>query len=277
MANVSNEQIIIEKRLGKAPQRSHPKLLQLSNYLEAPIVIPEEYDFWKKRKPLPIRDLGNNQYGNCTVASQVILAEYMERIEQRRTITIPKEEIIRVYLQLTARLYGGGDTGAYELDALSNWRKPEYSFKDAKGRAYTIDAFTRVNQSNIEEVKKALILSGAHGIKVCFNLPWAWAMRYDNVWDIPEGQMPIGQWQPGSWGGHSMTAIAKYDKDWLYLPSSWNQPMGKISWRAFAIYCDEAYLVIDSVNAWKKKRVQELDLNKLVSDVNQVSSQKIVV
>jgi hypothetical protein len=43
-----------------------------------------------------------------------------------------------------------------------------------------------VNQANIEELKKALFLAGAHGMKICFNLPWAWSQTLE--WDIPEGQ-----------------------------------------------------------------------------------------
>lgn len=277
---VSYEQESEIGKLGKAPAKGSTKLLSLSDYTAESGPPPIKYDFWKNKKPLPIRDLGNNQFGDCTIASQVLLAEYMERLEQRRTINIPKENIVKTYFALTQRLYGGGDTGAYEIDALSNWRKPDLTFQDVKGRPYVIDAYTAVNHRSVEAVKNALVLSGAHGIKVCFNLPWAWASRRDMVWDIPEGQQPIGNYLPGSWGGHSMMALGKYDENWLYLPSSWNVPMGKISWRAFAIYCDEAYMVIDSVNAWKKRLAGQdlninIDMNALVSDVNEVSSQKI--
>jgi hypothetical protein len=270
---VTFEQIVEGKRLGKAPSRSHPKMLNLNNYTTEIADPPKTYDAWKKNKPLPIRDVGNNEYGNCTIASQVLLTEYMERQEQKRTIHIPKEN-------LGCRHYGCGDYGAYEIDALNNWRRPDLTFRDDKGRPYTIDAYVRINQSDLKAVKNAIVLSKAPGIKVCFNLPWAWAMRGDMVWDIPEGQSPTGIYMPGTWGGHSMMALDKYDENWLYLPHSWNVPMGKISWRAFSIYCDEAYMVIDSVNSWKKKLEAEevnvkLNLDAIVSDVNSVSSQKI--
>jgi hypothetical protein len=42
-----------------------------------------------------------------------------ERIERRRTINLDDQEVIDKYLAMTSRLYGGGDTGAYEEDALS--------------------------------------------------------------------------------------------------------------------------------------------------------------
>ena len=266
-----------ERRLGKSFARSSKKMLLFSNYVKPTLVVPEKYDFWSRRRPIPYHDWGNNTFGCCTIASQGELAEYMERLEERRTITIPKQNIIDTYFAMLKRVYNTTeDAGAYENDALDNWRNSDYTFRDAKGRPLTIDAYTKINHANIAEVKQALFLSGSKGIKCCFALPIAWSRRTDNVWDIPEGQQPTGEYTPYSWGGHSMTAIAKYDKDWLYLLSSWNMPMGKISWRAFAIYCDEAYSVVDSVNAWKKRLTnREMNLKALVSDVNCVSETKI--
>lgn len=85
-------------------------------------------------------------------------------------------------------------------------------------------------------------------------MPLAWANLPMNnqTWDIPAGQQPIGKWRPYSYGGHSMSAAEGYDENWLYLDHTWQCPIGKISWRAFAIYCDESYMVIDSVNEWRK-------------------------
>lgn len=271
----SNE---LQRKLGKVNAvKGSMKTLHLSSYAKAPLIIPEVYDYYKNKKPIPIQDWGNNDNGDCTIASQGEGAQFMERQEQRKTVVIPKENIIETYYNMVERVYGvREDSGAYELDALNNWRNPDYTFKDSKGRPFTIDAYTKVNHSNISEVKKALYLSGAKGIKVCFALPWAWANSLDNVWDIPEGQKLTGDWTPYSWGGHSMWVISKWNKDWLWVPSSWNMPMGKISWRAFAIYADEAYMVVDSVNQWKKRLdKKDFNLSKLVSDVNMVSDIKI--
>jgi hypothetical protein len=271
---VHYEQEVEGKRIGKAPAKSHPLMLNFSNYAKADIIIPEKTSFWKNRTAFPIRHYGNTMYGDCTKASQAILATRMERIESRITIMITDEEIINNYLAMSQRLYGGGDNGAYEIDALSEWRKKDLTFRDVKGNPLTIDAFTRVNHGSIAEVKKAIFLGGAHGIKVCFNLPAAWQRTL--TWDIPVGQQPVGIYLPGTWGGHSMAAVRDYDKDWLYLDHTWNTPAGKISWRAFSIYCDEAYSVVDSISAWRKRLSnKEMNISKLVSDVNVVSSTKI--
>jgi hypothetical protein len=158
---------------------------------------------------------------------------------------------------------------------LNNYRNKDYTFRDKYGRPYTIDAYTAINHRNIQEVKNAIYLSGAKGIAVCFALPLAWARLTHGTWDIPEGQQPIGDWLPYSWGGHSMWSIAKYDEWGLTLPSTWKMPDGKISWRAFSYYCDEAYLIIDSVNYWKKTLSKEFNVKKLIGDVNDVSDVKI--
>jgi hypothetical protein len=264
-----------ETRLGKAPARSHPLMLSFSDYSKAGVVVvPPKTSFWKKRAPFPIRSYGNTAYGCCTKASQAILATKMERIEFRRTITITDEEIVNNYLRMTSRLYGGGDSGAYEMDALNEWRNPDLTFRDTKGHPLTIDAYTRVNQVNIDEVKRAIFLGGAHGIKVCFNLPIAWARTYD--WDIPIAQAPIGAYLPGTWGGHSMCSALDYDENYLYLDHTWNVPGGRISWRAFSIYCDEAYSVIDSVAIWKNRLTKkEMNIPALIGDVNAISDVKI--
>lgn len=277
-----NNQWLKNKRLGKAQAKSHPKMLQLTDYAKANIVIPEATTFWKRRAPFPAKSYGNRTNGCCTRASQAAMAVKLERLEQRRTIEITEDEVLRVYYDMTARLYEGGDTGAYELDALGEWRKPDLTFRDTKGRPHTIDAFVRVNNFSNEEIKKAIFLSEAHGIKVCFNLPWAWSNTL--VWDIPAGQQPIGKYQPGSWGGHSMTSAEDYDKDWCYINHTWfdlsagqaREVIGKVSWRAMSIYCDESYMVIDSINAWKKRiDTKNLNLNAIKADVNLASSQKI--
>lgn len=268
---------ITQRRLGKAPARGHAMMLNFSDYAKKSIAIPETYNYYKRKVPVPVQDWGNTEFGDCTIASQGILSQYMERQEQRRTVAITRDSIIDTYFNMVERVYGSReDMGAYEIDALNNWRNKDYTFKDVKGRAYTIDAYTRINHSNISEVKKALFLSGAKGIKVCFSLPWAWAIQDASLWDIPENSKLTGDYAVGSWGGHSMTAIANYDTNFLTLRHSWNIPDGKISWRAFAAYCDEAYLVIDSVNDWKKKlNKKEINFSALVSDVNMVSDVKI--
>jgi hypothetical protein len=264
------------KALGKKPAISHPKMLQAANfYTEAAAVIkpPDVFNAFKSKAPFPLRHFSNNRRGSCTRASQAFAQLADERQEQHRTILLTDEEVERVYFLMEEKYYGGGDQGAFEIDALSCWRKEDMTFKDTKGRPYTIDAFTRINHTSIEEIKKALFIMANHMIKLCFNLPAAW--QTTNVWDIPEGQSLTGIWEPGSWGGHSMTAKAVYDTWGIRgVFSTWAEPDTQVSWRGIMAYCDEAHNFIDSINSWKKmKSVNKLiDLSNLKAEVNKISS-----
>lgn len=262
--------------LGRLPAKSSRKALQFSDFFRF-LKLPASSNTWAKRQPIPIRSFGNTQVGDCTIAKQAVAAMRFERLEQRKTIAIADEEVTRVYFAMTSRLYGGGDTGAFETDALDNWRNPELTFKDDAGHPYTIDAYLRINASNHDEVRAAIALSAAKGIAVCFNLPQAW-QGHDDRWDAPpSGQSPIGAWLPGSWGGHSMNCFG-YTAEGLLVDMTWDVPPVLVTWDAAAIYMDEAHLIIDSVDSWRAQassKAGTLKLTQVVEAVNDVSSRRI--
>ncbi len=279
--NENNEMIsddaLFPGRLGKLPAKTSMKSLLLSDFTRQATaeLPPAKTDFWRKRKSFPLRTFGNTKYGCCTRAKQAIAMMRMERIETGKLIEITDEEIIRVYTDMSNRLYGGGDNGAYETDALSEWRKPDLTFRDKKGNPLVIDAFLKIQHSSLEAVKNAVWTAQAHGIAVCLNLPRAFAAKGLTVWDIPENEPLIGDKMPGTWGGHSMW-VNEYNEFGVRHPTTWGLPDIWISWRAFLAYCDEAYLVIDSADKWRKQAANKfLNLDAVVEAVNGVSAQKI--
>lgn len=266
-------------KLGRLPLRSDTRALQFRSFLRR---VAAEADppadttrFWKRRAPFPLRHFGNLQHGDCTIAKQAVAAMRMERLETRRTPRIGDQAVVLVYYQMTQRLYGGGDTGAYETDALNNWRDPDRTFRDMSGRPLTIDAYLRVDAMDHTEVKRAIALSGAHGIAVCFNLPKAWqGLDPPKEWDAP-GVPPTGIWEPGSWGGHSMWAVS-YNKLGPVVAHTWDLPPQQVTWEGAALYMDEAHLVIDSLDYWRKKKPAALkalkfaDIRDAVNDVSSI-------
>jgi hypothetical protein len=276
-----NEQPIAGKRLGKLPRMSDRRALMLASFMPQidPAKLPKATHFWPRRKGFPLDTYGNNDHGCCTRASQAHAIMRMERIEQRRTVEITTDEVLSRYYDMTQRLYGGGDTGAYEIDALREWRNPDLTLRDVKGRPHTIDAYTALNPANINELKFALATSGAHGIKVCLNLPAAFQrINPPQDWDCPADNDPRSRdydWRPGTWGGHSMKA-RDYDEIGLWLVHTWGFIDQRITWRAVARYVDEAHLYIDSVNSWKRqRRLPSRTLAAIVDAVNQVSDIKL--
>lgn len=285
--NAANENVLVtEQRLGRMPRRSSVKALHLSDFIKpkAVIELPTRTTFWTRRKAFPIRSFGNNRFGNCTRAKQAIASMRMERIETRRNPIITDDEIIRVYKEMTTRRYDAdwehdpvsADTGAYETDALSDWRNPETTFKDTKGRPLTIDAYLRINAADHHALKEAVFTAGAHGIAVCLNLPLAFArIQPPQPWTIPPGQMLLREWMPGTWGGHSMWAV-DYDEKGITLVHTWDMQDQLLTWEAAAAYLDEAHIVIDKINEWKKKpQAKVLDLSNIIASVNEVSSYPI--
>lgn len=271
------------KCLGKRPARGDVRTLNFARFVQLDRV-PKAYDPWRRRAPFPARSFGNRDEGCCTKASQAIAAMRFERLETRATPRITDAEVHRVYREGCQRHYGTtDDVGMYELDALSDFRNPDFTFRDDRGHPITIDAFTAVNHRDVEEVKAAIALSGKWGIKVCLNLPLAFG-RIDPpaAWDVPDGQALTGDWEPGSWGGHSMFADS-YDATGVRLCHSWFDGAGveyhqRLTWRAFAAYCDESYWLLDSVDAWRKRPASEraaVDLAGIVKAVNRVSPVKI--
>jgi hypothetical protein len=268
-----------DKKLGKRPAFARPTSLHLAHFIKADAPPPPPvFNFWEHRAPFPLETFGNTEHGCCTIAKQGVAAMRHNRLEDRQTPTFTTDEILRVYYALTTRLYGGGDVGAYEEDALNNWRRADLTFRDTRGRPHTIDAYARVNPRDLTEVKRAISLSESKGAALCLALPWAWA-RVDppRAWDVPaDGRFTDG-WEPYSWGGHSLYSAGHYDERGLYVTHTWGIPEQLVTWAAVAAYCDEAHMIVDSVNTWGRRPPVEaaLDLPALVDAVNQVSSVKI--
>jgi hypothetical protein len=264
-------------RLGRRPHKTSRRALQFSHFSKA-LSLPKATNHWTRRKKLARRSYGNNILGNCTIAKQVVAAQFMERLEQpRRRFEVTTEEINRVYLRMTDDLYGGGDTGAYEDDALNRWRNPELTFRDTKQNPYAISAYLKINAADHDELKLALALAGAKGIACCMNLPRAFEDQDPPAkWDVPDDTPMVGPLTPGGWGGHSMWFI-DYTEEGMIPWHTWDDlETNVVTWDAVAAYLDEAHLVIDAMNPWRKKLQAQstgrLDLGGVRDAVNAISS-----
>lgn len=262
---------MVVKRLGKNSVKHDLRNLLAADYLE-PGVFPEAYDWQKHRAPMPARTFGNDSYGDCTLASQANALARLERIEQRRTILLADQLVIQNYLEMT----GGADDGWYELEALKRWRTT--GFSPRVDRPYTIDAFTQIHTTNVDEMKAAIWQFKV--IKMCFQLPIAWSSIE------PEGYAPPGtmtglwttgtgsDYDEGSWGGHSMS-VDGYNPVGAWAIHSWYvgaKPARQlVTWDAIQKYADEAYSIVDSFDAWRKRK-PVFDLKALKADVAEVTA-----
>jgi hypothetical protein len=265
-----------DKCLGKLPAKAGPKALMYRSFATLTTTVPEKTNYWVKRKPFTPQTWGNDQEGCCTIAKQANMFRRFERLElKNQTIVIPTQEVHRVYRDLTSRLYGSGDTGAYETDALDCSRREATALRSDKGRPLILDAYLRVDPKDLQAVRNAMYTAGGHGLAVCLALPMAYQeIEPPNDWTTPpEGTAFVNEWEPYSWGGHSMWAV-DYDKFGVWLEHTWGIPLQRITWAAFSAYCDECHIVIDSVDKWRRTRTS-IDIPAVVDAVNDVSSQKI--
>ncbi len=106
--------------------------------------------------------------------------------------------------------------------------------------------------TDLDEVRWAIRQSPVGGVKLCLTLPSAWQ-------GIAPRRRGTCRRRPGG----------------VSLVHTWLLPNQKLTWAALAMYCDEMYTIIDSVNAWKRKRPNAYDYPALVKAVNKVSSTRI--
>ena len=244
-------------RLGKREAVSDPRTLMLGNFIE-PRVVPSKHDFDQGRAGFPLDPWGNDQWGNCVKVGEANQLVRLERLEQRRTLKLTADHVVKAYAEESERQFGvrpsapgdAGDQGLVVLWNLRNWRNLGWTldFTKRKGddRTYTISAFGELVPNDYEQLKAACYL--LHGVQLGLWLPRAVAGNY-TYWDY-NGETG-DHWRPGSWGGHLVYAKA-YNGDSMEI-LTWGFKV-KVSKRFLARFCDEAYAVVDSWDNWRKSK-----------------------
>src|SRR4051812_38358864 len=112
-------------RLGKLPYKHDPRTLRLAEFFKLPdLRLPATFDFDHNRKPIPNRMWGNDDYGDCVIASEANQLLRLERVETWQTIPLTDDDAINRYKGLTGCKLPGdnNDTGLVILDTNRNWR-----------------------------------------------------------------------------------------------------------------------------------------------------------
>jgi hypothetical protein len=199
---------MIVGKLGKLAPKHDPRTLRLSRYILPDEVrwreIPAARD-WREactpdgsRLPPDTNPLGNNEYGDCTVASK---GHYLLRVGAMvgRQVDVTRERILADYAAITGfdPVTGAGDEGAYMLDVMKHWRNVGICGEK-------ILAFASVDPTDRVEMQVALELFG--GVFTGWHLPVT--IEGQDVWDVPQGGFPPGQ-GPGSLGGHEIDMFGR--------------------------------------------------------------------
>lgn len=250
-------------RLGKQEHKYDERTLMLARFFKPDVLVPAVFDFDKNRAKFPIRMWGNDQWGDCVIAGQANHLLRLERIEQRRTINCVDENAVARYKRLTGARSPGdeNDVGLVVLDAMRDWKHHGWNLGI---RNYTISAYGELEPNDPAQLRAACYL--LHGVHFGFSLPGAAQYMTDSgVWDY-HGE--TGQnWEPGSWGGHLVFSKA-YTKGGMKV-LTWGREI-LVTDAFINRYADEAWAVVDSLDAWKTK--QTIDVAKLQQSLSQISS-----
>jgi hypothetical protein len=189
--------------------------------------------------------LGNDDYGDCTVAAAAHTAQHLTYYETDQPNLDPKtNDVVSTYFDLT----GGSDTGLDLLTVLNRWHK-----KGICG--HTIAAYGEVPWADAglsaaatrTLLKTSVWLSGSAYIAV-----WLPAAQQQNPFDWRTvGTGPA--WRPGGWGGHCIDVVdyAPYRDlpGWTSRDGAAFQleTWGRRVWASeqyLRAYCDEAWLPV---------------------------------
>lgn len=261
-----NDEFVIG-RLGKQEYKFDQKTLKLGRAISPQVVYPHTYDLDKGRKAFPLELWGNDAWGDCVKVAEANEVIRLERLEQRKTLPITAEIVVDAYKKQTGAQSpdDNNDTGLVMLDNNVLWRNEGFT---VGSRAYKIAAFGEIDPTDEKQVRAAIYL--LHGIQLGFALPLtARSQTSTGKWDyIPGDNSPEAR--PGSWGGHAVFS-KKYDEGGIEV-LTWGRKV-YVTNSFIARYCDEAWAVVDSFDAWRRR--PEIDIQTIIQHLRDIGARGI--
>jgi hypothetical protein len=256
---------MMDFKLGKQDHKHDDRTLMMADFIDLPVV-PSHWDFDKNRRPFPVHMWGNDNFGDCVIAAQANSLLRMERIEQRRTITLSDKDAVDRYKHLTGCVSAGdtNDTGLVMLDAFSNWRNEGFYRAEKPQRYFKIAAYGELDPADQHQLHAAIYLLG--GVHFGFALPIsAQAQTNKGYWDVVDHDNA-----PGSWGGHAVFS-KRYDESNVYV-ETWKRTV-RVTNAFVKKYCDEVWVVVDDIDRWRK--VDHLDVQGLIAKLHSIGAKNI--
>ena len=212
-------------KLGKLPKKFDARTLQLARYLQLPkLPMPPLSIDHATLMPMDIGMMGNDVYGDCTIAAAGHMVQSWSTYAQRGTETIADADIIAAY-----KIISPNDTGAYLLDALNLWKNTGIG-KDK------IEAFVEVSTGNLTEAKLAIQYFGS--LYIGMSLP---DTNTFGPWDVKNPT-----WAPNPYNGHAVCLIGYNDATQMFKVCTWGE-IWDMSYDWYMKYCDEAYAVLNDI------------------------------
>ena len=220
------------KKLGKREKRIDNRTLQLNKYTVKTAPPPKKN--WLTGIP-SIPMYLNDTLGCCVIACMAHMLDQWSYLTTGKIIGFTNDQITAMYTAIGgynphAPLVNGQnptDNGCDMLTAMKYWRTNGFC-------GHKIAGFAEVNTTSPTEFERAICWYGS--ITIGVNLPLA----IQSLSDWPAPPNLVGDWAPGSWGGHCVDSAAYFPG--TQTVETWGSEL-QMSDVFFKSYCDEAYVV----------------------------------
>jgi hypothetical protein len=211
-----------------------PRTFKLKDIVSSDIIPPDKYHIDHNQTEFPL--FANDQYGDCTCASQGHRIVAQERNASQKELALTDEDVLEVYSAVTGFRPDdpNTDNGAYCLDVLNYMRRVGMG-QEKDGTSHTIYAYAKVNHKDHNEVKLASYIFG--GVYTGVALPISAQSQVGDVWEI----VPGSDSAYGSWGGHAMSTVGYDETGPIFI--TWGA-LQHATWDWWHKYVDESYAVI---------------------------------
>lgn len=199
------------------------------------------------RLPSDIGMMGNDVYGNCTVAAAGHAVQSWSLYAERGMKTIPNSDILKAYFAISPN-----DEGAYMLDLLNYWRKSGIGDDIA-------EAFVEIDISDLTQVKLAIDYFGSAYVGMC--LP---DENTFGPWTSPTGA-------PNPNNGHAIEYLAYDDARQMFKVATWGE-VWDLSYAWHLKYADEGYTILNdiSINLATNKSPEGFSYAELQNDLSRI-------
>lgn len=218
------------RKLGKQPYVHDPRTLRLEKYATA-LPAPHPWVNWSLKVPSWPMFL-NNDIGDCTIAAAAHMIESWSA-DVGPEAPVNNAQVLTAYSAVSGYnpSTGANDNGARISDILRYWRLAGIG-------GHKIGAYASVAPANRTLLHQSIQLFG--GVDIGIQLPVA-AQSMGTHWTMGSHTNPVGNYAPGSWGGHSVSVLGY--NDWSFVCVSWGQII-RIDNAFWNNYVDEVWAIL---------------------------------
>lgn len=236
---------------GKLEHVWDSRTLQFANFMSDAVTVPSRFDFDKGRVDIPFFSWGSDVFKCDVIASQANQLLRFGRIDQRRTIPLQNQNVIRRYRRLAGvqEIHDKNDIGLSALHAMRAWHREGWKIRK---KNYKIMLYGEIDPREHDLFRRAIYLF--KGVHIGFWLPKI--MDGMRSWDYTGQNGEL--WKAGSLGGVLAYCKAYNERGYQVLL----QGQEIFVTDAFVDhFSDEAWVCLEGLNEYWTQ--QALDIEKL--------------